>query len=349
MNKILRALCVGAVLMVCAGVAHGAEPVRVSVFGLFHPRQITVESSHTLVVRAGERELVLEPGQKLVVSVVGGRVTAQRGASRMSADRILVTRRDGSEGEITLGVPGKIRRKYQGDVVVQISGNELVPVVSMELETAVASVNAAEATPGAPMEALKAQAVAVRSYLVAGGPRHKLADFCDTTHCQFLKSPPKADSLPARAAAETRGLVLAWEGKTFAAMYSASCSGRTHSLNEIGYTVRDYPYFAVECDYCRKFPERWAATLSEEDAKALASKSEAERVRLGRRLGWNTVPSVNYSEKKNGGAIDLAGVGRGHGLGLCQRGAVGMAREGKNFREILEHYYPNTTLKSVPQ
>ncbi len=349
MNKVFRVLCVSAALVVFAGVAHGAERVRVSVFGLFQPRQITVESSQPLMVRAGERELVLQPGQKLLVSIVRGTIVAERGASRMSAEQISVVRRDGGEGEVTLGVPGKIRRTYAGEVSVEISGNELVPVVSMELETAVASVNAAEATAGAPMEALKAQAVAIRSYLVAGGPRHKLADFCDTTHCQFLKAPPKADSLPAQAAAETRGLVLAWEGKTFAAMYSASCSGRTHSLSEIGYTVRDYPYFAVECAYCRRNPERWAATLSEEDAKALASKSESDRVRLGRRLGWNTVPSVNYSAKKNGGAIDLAGVGRGHGLGLCQRGAVGMAKEGKNFREILGHYYPNATLRSVPQ
>jgi stage II sporulation protein D len=40
-------------------------------------------------------------------------------------------------------------------------------------------------------------------------------------------------------------------------------------------------------------------------------------------------------------------VGRGHGLGLCQRGAAAMASEGKNFREILMHYFPNATLESL--
>jgi SpoIID/LytB domain protein len=58
------------------------------------------------------------------------------------------------------------------------------------------------------------------------------------------------------------------------------------------------------------------------------------------------VQSNDHSAKSNGTMVDLAGVGRGHGLGLCQRGAAGMAREGKRFREILMHYYPNAELKS---
>jgi stage II sporulation protein D len=142
-------------------------------------------------------------------------------------------------------------------------------------------------------------------------------------------------------------LVLAWQGKPFAAMYSASCAGRTHSLADIGYAQKDYPYFGVECAYCRRHPERWSGTISEEDAATLVKKSEAERLRLARKLGWNTVPSNDYSAKAHGGVVDLSGVGRGHGLGLCERGGAAMAREGKSFREILEHYYPNTTLVSI--
>ena len=59
----------------------------------------------------------------------------------------------------------------------------------MDRETAVASILASEMDESAPIEALKAQAVATRSFLAAGR-RHMDFDFCDTTHCQFLKSPP---------------------------------------------------------------------------------------------------------------------------------------------------------------
>ena len=343
MTKLRRKIAVSVSVLVFTTSAFAVERVRVSVFGLFHPKQITIESKQPLLVKAGEREFVLEPGQRGTLSLVDAKVSVD---GRSRAGRVSVAPREGGEAEFYLAVPGKIRRMYRGQVAVIVSGKELLPVVSMELETAVASVNAAEAAPGAAIEALKAQAVAIRSYLLAGKPRHTESDFCDTTHCQFLKSPPPKESLAAQATAATLGLVLAWQGKPFAAMYSASCAGRTHSLAEIGYTVRDYPYFAVECDYCRRNPERWTATVSREDAAALASKSEAERIKLARKLGWSTVPSNDHSAKSNGTMVDLAGVGRGHGLGLCQRGAAGMAQEGKSFREILIHYYPNAELKN---
>jgi stage II sporulation protein D len=343
MTKLRREIAACVSVLVFATSAFAGDHVRVLVFGLFHPKQITIVSKQPLLVKAGEQKFVLEPGNKASFKLADGKVMVE---GQFSGEHVSVASRDGSEAEFYLAVPGKIRRMYRGQVTVEVSGKALVPVVSMELETAVASVNAGEATPGATIEALKAQAVAIRSYLVAGRPRHAEADFCDTTHCQFLKSPPAKESLAAQATEATRGLVLAWQGKPFAAMYSASCAGRTHSLAEIGYTVRDYPYFAVECAYCRRNPERWTATVSREDAAALASKNESERIRLARKLGWNTVPSNDHSAKSNGTMVDLAGVGRGHGLGLCQRGAAAMAQEGKGFREILQHYFPNTELKS---
>jgi len=334
-------------VLVFSSAVFGAERVRISVFGLFHPRAIMVEASQPMVAEVAGRDIVTEPGQRIVLSVAGNRIQLERRETRLVGERVEFASRDGADVEFTLAVPGKIRRRYRGQLAIVVSGRELVPVVSMELETAVASVTAAEAAPGTPMEGLKAQAVAIRSYLVAGGPRHSLSDFCDTTHCQFLKSPPAANTPASQAAEATRGLVLAWQGKPFAAMYSASCAGRTHSLEEIGYAQRDYPYFAVECEYCRRHPERWSATISEEDAATLVKKSDAERLRLARKLGWSTLPSNDYSAKTRGGVVDLFGVGRGHGLGLCERGEAAMAREGKSFREILEHYYPNTSLISI--
>ena len=76
-------------------------------------------------------------------------------------------------------------------------------MVTMDLETAVASVVAAESPPGAGLESLKAQAVVARSFLVAAHGRHARSDFCDTTHCQFLREPPAEGSLAERAARNT--------------------------------------------------------------------------------------------------------------------------------------------------
>lgn len=295
-----RAIAAALAVLAASASAAAGDRVRIAVLGLFHPDRLVVEAgrSQPIVVNAGEREFVAGEGEcrRVFVTRSGQNLVVRCGGVRAVTKQIRFTARQGKAGEFILSVPGKLRRLYRGELGITVQGRELAPVVEMDLETAVASVVAAELPGNTPLETLKAQAVVSRSYLVAGGPRHAHADFCDTTHCQFLRRPPEAGSAAARAAAATRGLVLAWRGKPFAAMYSASCGGRTHSLAEAGYAERDYPYFGVKCPYCRRSPQ---------------------------------------------------GAG-GHGIGLCQRGASGMARAGRDFRAILDHYFPNTTIESLP-
>jgi len=119
----------------------------------------------------------------------------------------------------------------------------------MDREIAVASVVAAEMPPGTPLEALKAQAVIARAYFAAAGPRHDAFDFCDSTHCQFLREPPQPGTEAFLAANETRGMVLAYLGRPLAAMYSASCGGQTRALESEG---PGYSYRSVSCDFCRR-------------------------------------------------------------------------------------------------
>jgi len=213
----------------------------------------------------------------------------------------------------------------------------------MDLETAVASAVAAESGSDAPPEALKAQAVVARSYYVAGRGRHRDFDFCDLTHCQFLREPPPQDSPSARATRETRGIVLTFEEKPFAAMFSRSCGGHTRTPVEVGLPGSAYPYFSVFCDFCHKSPYRWTRRLSLQDA-ALLAKGESGRLAVDRRFGWNAIPSNNFSSRQEGEQVILEGAGQGHSIGLCQRGAKGMAEEGSSFRQILNHYFPNSTL-----
>jgi stage II sporulation protein D len=214
----------------------------------------------------------------------------------------------------------------------------------MELETAVASIVAAESPPHALMEALKAQAVATRSFLLAGKGRHQGFDFCDTTHCQFLREPPATKSAAFQAAVETSGLVLSYKSEVFAAMYSRSCGGRTHALSDLGIPVHDYPYFAVTCNYCQRHPEKWVTKIDAADATTLAP-TESARLQLVRKLGWKAIPGNSYSSRTENGDVILEGVGVGHGIGLCQRGGADMAGQGASFQQILEHYYPNTEVK----
>jgi stage II sporulation protein D len=127
-------------------------------------------------------------------------------------------------------------------------------------------------------------------------------------------------------------------------MYTRSCSGHTHTPAELGLLSGAYPYFSVECKYCRAHPTRWSSRISAQDAAALHSSDESARLILDRRLGWSAVPSNDFAAKEKGDQFILEGTGQGHGIGLCQSGAKAMAEEGANFRQILSHYYPNTTI-----
>jgi peptidoglycan hydrolase-like amidase len=215
-----------------------AQTIDIGVFTLFRPTELRVEStSGSLLLTSGENSVTLEGRQSIDLHL------SETGSS------IHLAARDGSAADFILSIPGKIRRNFHGTLTVEPGARYLRPIVSMDLESAVASVVAAESRPRTPIEALKAQAVVARSYYLASPTRHDHFEFCDTTHCQFLREPPSIDSPAGRAAMETRGLAISYRGKTFAALYSASCGGQTRSLAEPG---SGYPYFAVSCDYCRR-------------------------------------------------------------------------------------------------
>lgn len=150
-------------------------------------------------------------------------------------------------GDFLLRVPGRIERRFTGQLTIRREGRELVPIVAIPLETAVASIVSAESPPGAGPASLQAQAIVARSFLRAAGRRHAHSDFCDTTHCQFLRAPPPRGSAESRAAAATAGLVLVYRGRPLEALYSADCGGRTRSLEDARLTPGPYPYFPVSC------------------------------------------------------------------------------------------------------
>ena len=326
--------------------------IRFGVLGLFHPRELVLEQGGEQVVsvaggeRAGTSTFVLngEQGHRLVAfRVQGNRVIA----GDKSAASWTATARDGGFVALRLSVPGKIHRQYWGRVTITAHNGELEAIVSIDRETAVASIVAAEMDESTPIEALKAQAVATRSFLAAGA-RHQDFDFCDTTHCQFLRSPPAFNSRVFSAVKATNGLVLEYRDRPLAAMYSSRCGGRTRSLRDTNLDPGDgYPYYSVLCRWCQQHPLVWRSRVGN-SGHAPRAQDEKQRIAEARQWGWSAIPSSDFTATKDGSGWQLEGHSVGHGIGMCQHGAVGMANAGAGFREILDHYYPNTKLVLEP-
>lgn len=220
-------------LLACAG-AYG-QTVRIGVFTLFHPTRFTVR-----------------PGSAEAVSVTGSVTRLLEGrqfATFDGASWVTISSRSGGAVDLILAIPGKIERRFHGVVRIR----ELSAVVELDREIAVASVVAAELPANVPMEALKAQAIVARSFLAASRPRHTGKkngfDFCDTTHCQFLRAWPDPGNAPRRAAEQTQGFMLSYQGVIFAPLYSAACGGHTLAADEEGYR-----YQSIPCTYCLRHP-----------------------------------------------------------------------------------------------
>ncbi len=254
-------------------------PCSVWVFGLLHPTKLNIYPQ-----AEGRLHYAAASGS--------GIVEGQSCFSINAADApISVSGPHGSAAPMILEVPGVMRRAFFGTLQVRSRNGILIPVVFMSRELAVSSIVGAELPVDAtPFHALAAQAIAARSFLAATQqPRHQEAYFCDTTHCQFLRSPAPMGSTTAQAVLSTAGFVLSCKATAIAARYSAACGGHTDSRLEEAYL-----YQSVKCESCRN----------------------------GRLLR------------------------RGHGLGLCQAGAIGLARAGAHWRDILAKYYPGAMVQS---
>jgi len=177
-----------------------------------------------------------------------------------------------------------------------------------------------------------------------------------------------------KAVEETRGVVITYGGELIDPVYHSSCGGRTESAADVWQV--DAPYLrSVECPYDRDpHPgERSTFTLAEVDAalgtnlrvlptagvspvhilettetgrpKVLAVGGERVAATVVRdRLGLR---STNFQIEYGGGELTFITHGYGHGVGLCQYGAAGLAERGRDYRAILRHYYRGVELTEL--
>jgi len=271
-------------------------------------------------------------------------------------------------------------REYPAPLEIVRSGDGLAVVNELPLEDYVVGVLRAEAGEKWPLEMLRAQAVVARTYaayhrsIATGKPYHILAS---TVHQQYAGRVPAASPIWG-AVRDTAGQVLLWEGEVFPAFYHTESGGYTEDPRMI-FAARNLPALTpVRCDFSAGSPHfywnldlRLAAVTdalrkSNVDVGGVTEIEVSERTpslraavvtvrgvggtaRLRgndfrRMLGYDTLKSTLFAVAVAGEWARFSGRGYGHGAGMCQWGAKGMAEQGYAARKILEFYYPGTTL-----
>lgn len=251
------------------------------------------------------------------------------------------------------------------------------------LEDYVASVIGSEY--GLPdVEGTKAMAVAIRTYaLRSGGKFGEEVDHVDNVLSQHYRGLRYANDTTRTAARETRGEVLTHDGELIEAVYFSSSGGHTAN-NEDVWAGRRLPYLRGRDDpFDAISPHRsWRSSvdrgrllsiLSREagrpvrgfllgdrstDGRVMAiellhdghrSEMQANRFRLlvNRAFGIHTLKSALFTAARRGDRYVFEGSGYGHGVGMSQWGAHGMARRGHDYRDILAFYYKDVAIKQL--
>jgi stage II sporulation protein D len=180
----------------------------------------------------------------------------------------------------------------------------------------------------------------------------------------------------------TRGIILTYQGQPIDAVFHSTSGPRTENAADVW--GRDFPYLrSVACPYDKHSPRyrqtvtitiqefgrqmgvrlsrgaltRAVPATSSLDGISVTERSASGRVKyirvgdktfrgedLRRRLGLR---STHLTIKDKAGYVEIETIGYGHGVGLCQYGADGMATKGYRFRGILKHYYSGVEIRKL--
>lgn len=273
-------------------------------------------------------------------------------------------------------------RPYRGFLWLRIENGRLLVINHVELEEYLYGVLPREIPPSWPEHALKAQAVAARTYALYHMLKREQAlyDVFSTTASQVYGGTQAEHRHALQAVDQTRGLVMSFENKVVLSLYHANSGGWTECPEDVwGSRI---PYLTtIEDTFSMNRPgHAWKQAMSPTDIQSRLQEFgypvhgilkilPVERTASGRitklqilqdtdsfylsgnsfRLvvGPSMIKSSNFDVAKDGQDFVFTGKGYGHGVGLSQWGAYGMATRGYDYKAILGFYYPGTALAEI--
>jgi len=269
---------------------------------------------------------------------------------------------------------------FRGEFEVVRAGGNVSVANIVGVEEYVAGVLGAEMPLGWAEEALKAQAVCSRSYALYKKIQH-IKDFYDVAadvRSQVYRGVAGETAKALRVVQATRGQVLMESWRIAPAYFHSTCSGYTANASLVMGDAFFRCLSGVRCGYCNQSPfHSWTYRISKRDLGELLRKAgcrvqvvksvratktsehgyvlQVEVRHSGGTLlmkpsdfrsavGSSKLRSTAFTVRDLGSTLLFRGKGYGHGVGMCQWGAYGMARQGKNYVEILRRYFPSAKI-----
>ena len=264
---------------------------------------------------------------------------------------------------------------YRGSVKIQKGAKGYLDVINiLPLEAYLYGVVPKEISPQWYSEALKAQAVASRTYARYLIEKNKNRDYdvAATNISQVYGGAAVEAEKSTMAVDETKGLVLLYNNQPVLAYFHANSGGMTEDVQQVW--AAEIPYLkSVPDDYSLRAPGcAWEKTFSLEEIRKALNKQNMDlgdieaitpedrspsgrftKIRIlhdGRetilsgndfrlKIDPNLIKSTNFQMTRQDQMVHFTGRGFGHGVGMSQWGAYIMAQEGLSYRHILQYYY----------
>jgi stage II sporulation protein D len=336
-------------------------------------------------IGAADLVTVRDPASRGVVTSLAGPRVLRVVPAGPGLDVVGARRTDGRalRFEVRRGPLRVGSRDYVGALEIWRQGEGLLLINEVAMEEYVAGTVRGEASERWPAEALRALAVVARTYAVFHQNRSAAKVFHLVSGNQDQNFAGLAvEGSPAREAARTTaGQVLTWQGRIFPTFYHSDSGGFTEapqsvfsgdgvpplegvrdefSLESPNYTWTVTIPLAVIGERLRRggmdvgqvtrltilerSPSFRVARMAVEHSRGTATLRGADFRRL---IGYDALKSTLFVPVADNGAVRFEGRGWGHGVGLSQFGAKGMADRGYAYPQILDHYYPGTSLTTL--
>lgn len=371
MNKIIFLLCLfHTCLSYCQNIQIGLFPekdIRSLVFSVVKGNY-TVISDESIIreIHSGEIFFVNAEGNSLVVSDSINEIGR--------FDKLLIK---GIENEnifqLKLISPLSLSYDYDDDLILSVKVSDINVINKVDIEKYIAGVIEAEGGSNAGSEYYKAQSVLARTYLYRNMVRHGADGFnlCNAEHCQAYKGKSMLNHQIYDDVKSTSMLVLTdLENNLIFAPYHSNCGGITGTADLV-WQNHMHCLQSVNDPFCLESRNSsWEKTILLDDWKKYLEKNSAGNeiekkvvytfVNENRKKSFSlenseislkkiredfSLKSSFFSISCDGEIIKFKGRGYGHGVGMCQEGAIEMAKVGYTYIDIIHFYFQDVLIQ----
>ncbi|MGC1392218.1 MAG: SpoIID/LytB domain-containing protein [Bacteroidales bacterium] len=333
------------------------------------------EGTYELNSFNGENLTIIKDEPVIIMKYNGKLAVKNRKTKGFVCDSLIFKAKTGNDS-FSLMMEGKlhIRQNYSGDLQCFPDLGTLLFINNSNIEKYISGVVMAEGGAGKSLEYFKTQAIIARTYMYKYFDKH-LSDkynVCDNTHCQAFNG-VSSDTLLNKAAIATKGLVILDNDSTLIiSAFHSNCGGETSSSDDVWLSGQPYLKSVVD-PYCLGSRNAtWQKSVPLNDWINYVRKSGydgkvgdpsvfnfLQKSRLADyKIGSFSMPlskirsdlnfrSTFFSVYAKGDSIVFKGKGYGHGVGLCQEGAMEMAAKGFNYKQIIDFYYFGVVISDI--